>query len=468
MTFPASTKECNEAIDRRCEQLERVGLHPGGWLTSRTKALPLRTLCWESSRMSDLFILHCADLHIDSPMRGLEADLEAPASRLRSATREAFVGLVDFAIREHIRLLLIAGDLYDGDWQDFSTGLFLVRELRRLTNAGIRVIAISGNHDAESVITRRLSWPEAEGAKLLSSRKVDTVRLDDLGVAVHGRSFPNRAVPENLAVEYPSPIPGLLNIGLLHTSADGRAGHASYAPCTAEQLAAHGYDYWALGHIHAREVLRADPWVVFPGNLQGRHVRETGSKGATLIKVTDGRISDVSPVTLDVVRWAELRIDVSNAGSEDDAAAAVQAAVRQAHHDAEGRLLAARMIIMGATAAHEALMRDPRATRDRLRAEVHAYTGGETWIEELRIATRPLQSPVAADLPEELRERILTGVPNSLDDIRSWLGGLLDRAGDVRRSLGDTHPATRLVVEGELDTELLEEARAMLVARLGL
>ncbi len=151
------------------------------------------------------------------------------------------------------------------------------------------------------------------------SRGPSTYLLDDLGVAIHGQSFPDRAVTENLAAAYPPPKAGWFNIGLLHTSADGRYGHDTYAPCSLEDLTGKGYDYWALGHVHQRRVLAEDPWVVFPGNLQGRHVNEPGEKGFTLVTVEGGRVRELVHCPADDLQWVDLRIDVSRAASIEDA-----------------------------------------------------------------------------------------------------------------------------------------------------
>jgi DNA repair exonuclease SbcCD nuclease subunit len=118
--------------------------------------------------------------------------------------------------------------------------------------------------------------------------------LEEHGVAVHGQSFATRAVTHDLTRNYPKAVPGLFNIGLLHTSLTGRPGHENYAPTAPDALIAREYDYWALGHVHAREIVREDPWIVFPGNLQGRQIRENGPKGATLVTVSDGRVARVS------------------------------------------------------------------------------------------------------------------------------------------------------------------------------
>ena len=142
-------------------------------------------------------------MHLDSPLRGLEANPDAPADRIRSATRRALVNLVDYALREKLDFVVAAGDLYDGDWQDWRTGQFLVSQIARLSNAGIPFVAIRGNHDAESVITRRLRMPH-ETAALLGTRRPETIRLPDLPVSIHGQSFATKAVTANLARDYPA------------------------------------------------------------------------------------------------------------------------------------------------------------------------------------------------------------------------------------------------------------------------
>ena len=87
--------------------------------------------------MPSFRFLHCADLHLDSPLQGLEADPDAPAARIRDAARHAFTAIVSFAIEQKIDFILAAGDLYDQDWQDWRTGQFLIRELGRLDRAGM-------------------------------------------------------------------------------------------------------------------------------------------------------------------------------------------------------------------------------------------------------------------------------------------------------------------------------------------
>ena len=211
--------------------------------------------------------IHTADLHLDSPLRGLSAYADAPAERLRTATRDAFHNLVTQAIDEQVDFMVIAGDVYDGDWKDFNTGLFFIRQMGRLRHAGILVYLLYGNHDADSEMTRGLELPD--NVHVFSSRKAETFRIETRKVALHGRSFKVAATTDNLLPGYPDPVAGWLNIGVLHTALEGNAEHARYAPCSVAELQAKGYQYWALGHVHEHWVQRGDVTMAYPGNLQG-------------------------------------------------------------------------------------------------------------------------------------------------------------------------------------------------------
>lgn len=350
--------------------------------------------------------IHAADLHLDSPLSGLRERAGEQAEKLIGATRRAFERLVDFAVDESVDLVVIAGDVFDGDWPDHGTGLFFVKMLARLNAANIPVAMIRGNHDAASVISRRLSWPS--NVREFSSRSPETWTLPELGVAIHGQSFADRAIPQNLAAGYPEPAPGLFNIGVLHTSATGRPGHDTYAPCELGDLKSKGYDYWALGHVHTREVLCEDPYVIFPGNLQGRHVNEPGAKGFTLVTVEGGRVRQVEPIQVDVVRWARVVVDVSSASALDETCPLIGRALKAAVDEADGRMLAIRLVLTGASPAHRVLAGDP----ERLEAECSSLAlqaQGDVWIERVEVETvlpetAPTSSEGFNDLVQLLRD----------------------------------------------------------------
>ncbi len=327
--------------------------------------------------------LHAADLHLGSPLLGLSQKDEDVAERFARAGRAAFEDLVARALEEDVAFVVIAGDIFDGDWKDASIGLFFNRQLARLSNRGVRTYILRGNHDADSVLTKWLTWPKS--VVEFSTKRPETHRIEDLRVALHGRGFAHREVVENYAVAYPDPVAGWFNIGVLHTAC-GRTGHENYAPCTVGDLAARGYDYWALGHVHAFEIVSRDPWIVYPGNLQGRSVRECGEKGAAIVDVADGRVAEVRRVLVDRARWAEVEVGV---GADDDEASvlrAIEAGARPHAQAAAGRLLALRVRLTGVTKLHNRLMADPERLRDEVEAAVQR-SADDVWLERLHIAT---------------------------------------------------------------------------------
>ena len=327
--------------------------------------------------------LHAADLHLDSPLRGLARRGEL-AGAFIEASRQALDNLVTTAISERVAFLIIAGDIYDGDWRDYATGQFFVRQMGRLAQADIPVFLIRGNHDADSVITRNLPLPT--NVYSFSVRSVATTTIEPLRVALHGRGFANRHVPDNVALTYPAALPGYLNIGILHTSLTGRDGHDVYAPCSIEDLQRTGYDYWALGHVHRREIVSERPFVVFPGNLQGRHARELGEKGATLVTVNEGRIAAVEALTLDAARFDHERIDLGGLADKAALMARAREAIGRAHERADGRPLALRLSLSGATMLHAELC----AQADQVNEDMQALAwevGPDILIEKVRIET---------------------------------------------------------------------------------
>src|SRR5436305_4317270 len=239
--------------------------------------------------------IHAADLHIDSPFDALGAKDAAVAATCKAAGRTAVERLIAETIETKAKFLVVAGDVFDGDWLDVSSGLFFVRELGKLDRAGVQTFLIKGNHDAKSRISRALDYPPS--VHEFDTRKGQTRLIEELRVALHGRSFADRDTPPDFLSTYAPRREGWLNIGLLHTSLEGAPGHNPYAPCTAADLARFGYDYWALGHIHAHAIVGRNPWIVYPGNVQGRSPRECGAKGAVRVSVEDGRIVAVEPFT---------------------------------------------------------------------------------------------------------------------------------------------------------------------------
>jgi DNA repair exonuclease SbcCD nuclease subunit len=406
--------------------------------------------------------VHAADLHLDSPLSGLSKYEGAPVEQIRGATRRALENLVKLCLAESAELLVIAGDLYDGDWRDYSTGLFFSKQMSALRAGNVQVVWIRGNHDAASKLTAHLHLPD--NVRELSHKKPESFLLERMGVAVHGQGFETRDVTSDLSLRYPEPKRSLFNIGLLHTALEGRAGHASYAPCRLSALVDRAYDYFALGHVHTREVLSEQPWIVFPGNLQGRHAREPGAKGATLVTVESEQVRAVEHRALDEVRWHVAEADVSSERSLDGVVERVRAGLNTAVAASEGRLAAIRVRIHGASAAHELLA----ARSERVVEEVRALTSdlsGEAWLEKVELATRPLAQRVPLREREDAIGELLRGLGSLWHDdaaLRELAGELAELKRKLPPELREGPDAIDLDSPDAL-RHLLSEVEATLV-----
>jgi DNA repair exonuclease SbcCD nuclease subunit len=413
-----------------------------------------------------LKFVHAADIHLDSALRGLERYEGAPVDEVRSATRRAFDNLIGLAIDEEVDFVLLAGDLYDGDWKDYNTGLYFIERMGRLRESGIRVFMVAGNHDAASQITKHLRLPD--NVKMFATRTPERVVLDDLDVAIHGQGFASRAVTDDLSQAYPQGDPQLFNIGLLHTCLDGKPGHEPYAPCTVDGLRSKGYQYWALGHVHKREVVSQDPWIVFPGNTQGRHIRETGSKGCTLVTVDNGEVSEVTHCGLDVLRWSLCEADVTDSETVDDVYEQVREALQQALDTAEGRPVAARLVLQGASAAHSRLHAEIEHWTQEYRALAAGLGGAGIWLEKVSLKTQPAISVDSILARDDALGGLLRGIQDmKLDD--TALAKLANEVSALRQKL----PAEILSGEDRYDPtdpqqlkEVLEDIKELLVNRL--
>jgi DNA repair exonuclease SbcCD nuclease subunit len=408
--------------------------------------------------------LHAADLHLDSPLRGLDKYEGAPVEEIRAATRRALENLVALAIQENVSFVVIAGDLYDGDWPDYNTGLFFVSQMVRLKDADISVYAVTGNHDAANRITKSLRLPD--NVKIFSTAMPETTLVEQVDVAIHGQSFENQCTTTDLAKDYPAPVAGCFNIGVLHTSLSGREGHDSYAPCSEECLRAKGYDYWALGHVHTREIVSEGPIIAYPGNPQGRHVRETGAKGCLLVKVTDHGAAQVEFRPLDVFRWSIVEVDVSALEELSEVMEAVSTQVRQVHRRAEGLPLAVRIRLTGASPLYQAIQADHQQLMNDLRALLTDLGSGSIWVEKVVVDVTVARDP--ADSRESL-DGPLQELTTYLDETRA--------SAEMRSELGAelTELARRLPPElahairtGDAAwwSGVLDEVEAQLVTRL--
>ncbi|HPC33230.1 MAG TPA: DNA repair exonuclease [Syntrophales bacterium] len=409
--------------------------------------------------------IHAADVHLDSPLIGLERYGDAPIEEIRGATRRAFENLVELALKEDAAFLILAGDLYDGDWKDYNTGIFIARQMARLKEANIRVFIAAGNHDAASQITRSLKLPD--NVHLFSHRKAESILLPELNVVVHGRGFAERVVPDDISQQYPPARSGSFNIGVLHTSMNGREGHDVYAPCSIDGLKTKGYQYWALGHVHKHEVASRDPWIIYPGNLQGRHIRETGPKGCVIVHVEDGEVRSMRHEPVDVLRWSE--VEVAAAGTKDplEVINLAAQALDQEWTKHGGMPVVIRLRISGTSAAHDTFRAYPEHWAAQFRAIAQEYGQGQLWIEKILFNTQP-----AVDTGDWSGDEAIATIIKELRMLAtdpSQVAGLLDDLNQLKQKLPPDlllGPDSADPTEPQTMDSILSEARDLIEARL--
>lgn len=407
--------------------------------------------------------LHAADIHLDSPLKGLERYEGAPVGEIRAASRRALENLVEVAIREQVAFVVLAGDLYDGDWKDFDTGLFFVRQMSRLREAGIPVYGVQGNHDAASKITRSLRLPS--NVHIFSTGSPETCRIETLDVAIHGQSFASQCTATDLARNYPAAIAGWFNIGVLHTSMSGRDGHGSYAPCSEACLRESGYDYWALGHVHQREVLPGRPTIAFPGNIQGRHIKELGPKGCLRVMVDDDHAVATKFVPLDVLRWATVPVSLDGVEEKSEVFERVDDALRQIVGDSEDRLTATRLILTGTTPLAADIAANPKQWNADIRATAIDIDAEKLWIEKVKqdLSMPRQKDPADGDETPLAEVAAIAAQLMASDDTAKELG--IDFA-DLERKLPPDMADAIIAADPQWWREVLSDAEAKLVAEL--
>ncbi|MCA1056483.1 DNA repair exonuclease [Rossellomorea aquimaris] len=262
--------------------------------------------------MVNIRFMHCADLHLDSPFLGLKHLPAELFEHIQTSTFAAFERLVSEAIQKQVDFMIISGDLFDVEDRSIRAQAKLLKQFNRLNEDGIPVYVIHGNHDHLGSFRLDLDMPrnvhifgEETEVKELTTKSGAVVKLV-------GFSYGTRHIMENKVSTYPNQLDGDYLIGLLHGSEGSvDSSHERYAPFTLNELKEKNYDYWALGHIHQRQVLSRMPPVVYPGNIQGRHRKETGEKGGYLVELTK-QDAHLEFIPCQELLW--IRIDVSLEG----------------------------------------------------------------------------------------------------------------------------------------------------------
>lgn len=341
--------------------------------------------------MTIVRFVHAADLHLDSPFLGMKSAAPSTvADALYQATFEAYENIIRLCVSEGVDALLVAGDVYDSADRSLRAQRKFIDGLQRLHDQGIRSFVCHGNHDPLDGWEARLDYPPS-CTRFGPAFESAPVFLDDpTRAVVHGISYPTRDVYENLVHRLGMVDPTPFSVGLLHANVGNNTEHAAYAPCSLVDLEHSGIDYWALGHVHTREVLRAEsPTVVYPGNPQGRHPNESGPRGVYLVEVDDGRKARLEFRAMDTVRWEQRELDVSRMETDQDLLDESHEAMRQMLDAADGRPIIVRLALTGRGVLHSSL-RKPGFTLEQLTEDINNEWAGASpfaWCERIEDET---------------------------------------------------------------------------------
>lgn len=255
-------------------------------------------------------IIHCSDLHIDSP---LTTNLPADKAKERKGELAAsFFRLIDYAKKEKVEAVIIAGDTFDGDRVSFSARENFISALK---SAGeIKFFICKGNHDGESFLNS-LDLPNV----VVFGKEWQYFDLG--GVTVTGLSFCNYdKLLSELALEK-----NALNIVVLHGVASQSGGGENI---NLNLLKNKNINYLALGHYHNYELSEFDKEGVYcySGCLEGRGYDEKGEKGFVLLDIAEKITPKFIPFSRRVIYSVE--VDISDCQSSADISAKVENAVK--------------------------------------------------------------------------------------------------------------------------------------------
>jgi len=330
--------------------------------------------------------VHAADLHLDSPFRGVTAKSPIIAELLRSATFEAYSSLIDLCIENRVQFLLVSGDVYDGADRSLRAQLRFRDGLQRLADNNIRAYIVHGNHDPYKGHSKSIDWPP--GVHVFNYRGVESVSVEigETPVAlISGISHENRNVGSNLAKKFRSVDTDLFQIGMLHCNVGGDTGHETYAPCELNDLLSTNIDYWALGHVHERRILHENPYVVYPGNSQGRHIREQNERGCYLVQVDEvNKEVSMEFHELDEVRWFSGAVSIDGLLSLDQLENNITGCIEELISGANSRPIVCRLTLIGQGPLYRELRKDEGLQELLLHVrETFEINSPFAWVQEL-------------------------------------------------------------------------------------
>jgi DNA repair exonuclease SbcCD nuclease subunit len=417
--------------------------------------------------MSKIRFIHTADLHLDTPFKGLSRWNSDLSKKLKDATFKSFKTIIDLCVEKKVDFLIISGDIFDSENKSLAAQLRFVSELRSLSGKRIPTYFICGNHDPLKSWLDTIDLPEnvirfdSSGAQFHTFKKEDTVIAD-----IHGISFNEKAIIRNLAADFKlAPVPAPISIAVLHGTVGTPGPHENYAPFSPEDVAGKGFDYWALGHIHKKKIVSSsNPAIIYPGNPQGRDFGEAGEKGCYLVEISKDHDPVVEFIPTQLIRFENLEIDISNAGKIESLQGKINEALEKVENYNEDVNYILRIKLVGRTGLHKSI--NDKAEINEL---VEFFNEGQLnqpyfkWIDQVFVNTRP-----DIDIG-----KIKNGVGFTAEILKSFdtylennvkLADLIKKVGEdfinaqAKKETGD--------LWDNIETEMLEKARMILLDKL--
>ena len=428
--------------------------------------------------------IHAADLHLDTPFRGLSREATQGghlAQLLHDATFKALERLFRLCETEKPDFLVLAGDVYNEEDHSVKAQLRLRDGCLRLKAAGVRVFIAHGNHDPLNSVLESIRWPDNV---TIFGPEVERHIVEKNGkplAVVHGISHAKSREGRNLARLFRrDAASNCFQLGVLHCTVEGENKSDRYAPCALDDLKSTGLDAWALGHVHERRTLSQEPFIAYSGNSQGLHINETGPRGCLLVTASpsealpgaasspDGQEAasyacQADFVRLGPVQWAGLDLDLDGVEHLDQVESRLVQCLDQASESTEPgcEALLARVRLHGRTSL-DAALRESGNQEDILErmAPLASGTPG-VWVKDLRVDTNP---PV--DSAQYLQREDLLGETLRLAQHMSESHEALQEVGGPALSPLFNHTQLRKILAQPDDSQmqaLLEEAQRLCI-----
>lgn len=415
--------------------------------------------------MELLRFIHAADLHLDSPFIGMQNLPTSIRNKVINSTFTAFDSLVEIAMKEKVDFIIIAGDIFDSADRSIKAQIRFHQGLQKCSLAGISCYISHGNHDPLDGAHIPLQWPN--NVHIFKGDQVTAHSYSKRGkelAMIYGISYPTARVEENYALQFQRSNSSF-SIGVLHTNCDAVSGHSNYAPCTKKDLLERDLDYWALGHIHTRKIIHSNPAIIYPGNIQGRHIGEQGEKGFYLIEIDEHH--NISPTFVPVQQLLWLREEINLEGVEtwQEAIEMMRTYKDELRNRYSDMPLLLRLIGKGQTPLYTHLQKE-----EGQQALLQEWNNGEEeeeafiWLDDFRF-----EGTMVIDREEWKQSE--TMIADLLKEVDYYLEQPQDRSMFLQGALEDlfTHQRAKQYVEElskEEQKEILREAEGLILYEL--